>query len=73
MVKKDKNFAYDISDFTEKAEKLFPNEDIYVGGIDTQLVDEKIIKNFFDEVLAWEVEARKSEDLNNQHGVSDDI
>lgn len=53
MVIKEGKFSYDISKFEKEAERLFPNENIIVGAIDG--VDEKIIQNFLEEVLEYEI------------------
>lgn len=58
MIKKVGNFPYDISKFEEKAERLFPNEDIIVGTMDE--ADEEIIQNFLEDVLRYEMDNRNS-------------
>ena len=59
MVIKQGNFPYDISDFTKKADKLFPNEDIVVGVVDESLCSEEIMQQFLNNVLEYEIADKK--------------
>lgn len=58
MIRKIVYFPYDISKFEKEAERLFPNENIIVGAMDE--ADEELIQNFFEDVLEYEINDRKS-------------
>ena len=62
MIRKIGNFPYDISKFEKEAKELFGDEDIIVGAIDW--ADEVIIQKFLDDVLDYEINARKSDKKN---------
>lgn len=56
MVRIEDNYPYDISDFVEKANKYFPDENILVGmPPNGSIVDESIIHEFFDSVMDFEL------------------
>ncbi len=57
MVIKQGKMPYDISEFEKKAEKYFPNSEIYVGAKDG--VDERIIQSFLENVINYELEQAK--------------
>ena len=58
MIRKIGYFPYDISKFEKEAERLFPNENIIVGAMDE--ADEELIQYFFEDVLEYEINDRKS-------------
>lgn len=58
MIRKIGHIPYDISKFEKEAERLFPNENIIVGAMDE--ADEELIQNFFEDVLEYEINDRKS-------------
>lgn len=62
MIRKIGNFPYDISKFEKEAKELFGDEDIIVGAIDG--ADEVIIQKFLDDVLDYEINARKLDKKN---------
>lgn len=64
MIRKIGNFPYDISKFEKEAKKLFGDEDIIVGAIDG--ADEAIIQKFLDDVLDYEINARKLDKKNEK-------
>ena len=63
MVIKQGKMPYDISEFEKKAEKYFPNSEIYVGA--KEGVDERIIQSFLDNVINYELEQAKLKEKQN--------
>ena len=59
MVIKQGKFQYNISEFESKAEKFFPNSNIYVGA--KEGVDEEVIQAFFESVMNYEIANAESD------------